>query len=80
MFNLPVFRDISRGYEKIPVPCVNAVDSEPCPNDYKYVPDSCVTSPMNIDKNITHLQVKQAIISLCGRKSVSAEHKEMHTI
>ncbi|XP_046723549.1 histone-lysine N-methyltransferase EHMT1 isoform X1 [Silurus meridionalis] len=49
-------RDISRGYEKVPVPCVNAVDSEPCPNDYKYVPDSCVTSPMNIDKNITHLQ------------------------
>ncbi|TSK72083.1 Histone-lysine N-methyltransferase EHMT1 [Bagarius yarrelli] len=49
-------RDISRGYEKVPVPCVNAVDSEPCPNDYKYVPDSCVTSPINIDKNITHLQ------------------------
>ncbi|XP_058271301.1 histone-lysine N-methyltransferase EHMT1 isoform X9 [Hemibagrus wyckioides] len=49
-------RDISRGYERVPVPCVNAVDSEPCPNDYKYVPDSCVTSPINIDKNITHLQ------------------------
>ncbi|XP_047017705.2 histone-lysine N-methyltransferase EHMT1 isoform X1 [Ictalurus punctatus] len=49
-------RDISRGYERVPVPCVNAVDNEPCPNDYKYVPDSCVTSPMNIDKNITHLQ------------------------
>ncbi|KAM9451489.1 histone-lysine N-methyltransferase EHMT1 isoform 1-T1 [Clarias gariepinus] len=49
-------RDISRGYEKVPVPCVNAVDSEPCPTDYKYVPDSCVTSPMDIDKNITHLQ------------------------
>ncbi|KAK3555456.1 hypothetical protein QTP86_016095 [Hemibagrus guttatus] len=49
-------RDISRGYERVPVPCVNAVDGEPCPNDYKYVPDSCVTSPINIDKNITHLQ------------------------
>ncbi|XP_051536391.1 histone-lysine N-methyltransferase EHMT1-like isoform X4 [Myxocyprinus asiaticus] len=49
-------RDIARGYEKVPVPCVNAVDSEPCPDNYKYVPDSCVTSPMNIDKNITHLQ------------------------
>ncbi|XP_052392849.1 histone-lysine N-methyltransferase EHMT1-like isoform X11 [Carassius gibelio] len=49
-------RDIARGYEKVPISCVNAVDSEPCPDNYKYVPDSCVTSPMNIDKNITHLQ------------------------
>ncbi|XP_066569342.1 histone-lysine N-methyltransferase EHMT1 isoform X2 [Amia ocellicauda] len=51
-----VNRDIARGYEKVPVPCVNGVDSEPCPDNYKYVPDNCVTSPMNIDKNITHLQ------------------------
>lgn len=57
--SLIVFRDIARGYEKVPVPCVNAVDSEPCPDNYKYVPDSCVTSPMNIDKNITHLQVNK---------------------
>uniref|UniRef100_A0A671QBE7 Histone-lysine N-methyltransferase EHMT1-like n=1 Tax=Sinocyclocheilus anshuiensis TaxID=1608454 RepID=A0A671QBE7_9TELE len=49
-------RDIARGYEKVPIPCVNALDSEPCPDNYKYVPESCVTSPMNIDKNITHLQ------------------------
>ncbi|XP_031433094.1 histone-lysine N-methyltransferase EHMT1 isoform X5 [Clupea harengus] len=49
-------RDIARGYECVPVPCVNAVDSEPCPDNYKYIPDNCVTSPMNIDKNITHLQ------------------------
>nr|XP_055036992.1 histone-lysine N-methyltransferase EHMT1 isoform X3 [Misgurnus anguillicaudatus] len=49
-------RDIARGYEKVPVPCVNGVDSEPYPDNYKYIPDSCVTSPMNIDKNITHLQ------------------------
>ncbi|KAA0719895.1 Histone-lysine N-methyltransferase EHMT1 [Triplophysa tibetana] len=49
-------RDIARGYEKVPVPCVNAVDSEPYPDNYKYIPNSCVTSPMNIDKNITHLQ------------------------
>ncbi|KAG9337338.1 hypothetical protein JZ751_028906 [Albula glossodonta] len=48
--------DIARGYERVPVPCVNGVDSEPCPDNYKYVPDNCVTSPMNIDKNITHLQ------------------------
>ncbi|XP_028827754.1 histone-lysine N-methyltransferase EHMT1 isoform X2 [Denticeps clupeoides] len=49
-------RDIARGYERVPVPCVNAVDSEPYPDNYKYVPHNCVTSPMNIDKNITHLQ------------------------
>lgn len=49
-------RDISRGYEAIPITCVNGVDSEPCPENFKYIPDSCVTSPMNIDKDITHLQ------------------------
>ncbi|XP_077162715.1 histone-lysine N-methyltransferase EHMT1 isoform X6 [Paroedura picta] len=49
-------RDISRGYERIPIPCVNSVDSEPCPSNYKYVSQNCVTSPMNIDRNITHLQ------------------------
>ncbi|XP_023647402.2 histone-lysine N-methyltransferase EHMT1-like [Paramormyrops kingsleyae] len=49
-------RDISRGYENVPIPCVNAVDSEPCPDNYRYMPDNCVTSPLTIDKNITHLQ------------------------
>ncbi|XP_055397691.1 histone-lysine N-methyltransferase EHMT1 isoform X6 [Bubalus kerabau] len=51
-----VSRDIARGYERIPIPCVNGVDSEPCPSNYKYVSQNCVTSPMNIDRNITHLQ------------------------
>ncbi|XP_059514520.1 histone-lysine N-methyltransferase EHMT1 isoform X5 [Myotis daubentonii] len=51
-----VSRDIARGYERIPIPCVNAVDGEPSPSNYKYVSQSCVTSPMNIDRNITHLQ------------------------
>ncbi|XP_069915849.1 histone-lysine N-methyltransferase EHMT1 isoform X4 [Oryctolagus cuniculus] len=51
-----VSRDIARGYERIPIPCVNAVDSEPCPSNYKYVSQNCVTSPMSIDRNITHLQ------------------------
>ncbi|XP_062930039.1 histone-lysine N-methyltransferase EHMT1-like isoform X5 [Mobula hypostoma] len=51
-----VSRDIGRGYEPVPIPCVNGVDDEPCPNDYKYVSQNCVTSPMNIDRNITHLQ------------------------
>ncbi|XP_034547913.1 histone-lysine N-methyltransferase EHMT1a isoform X2 [Notolabrus celidotus] len=49
-------RDISHGYEAVPITCVNGVDSEPCPENFKYIPDSCVTSPLNIDKDITHLQ------------------------
>ncbi|XP_067868772.1 histone-lysine N-methyltransferase EHMT1-like isoform X6 [Heterodontus francisci] len=48
--------DIGRGYEHVPIPCVNSVDDEPYPNDHKYVSQNCVTSPMNIDRNITHLQ------------------------
>ncbi|XP_062446889.1 histone-lysine N-methyltransferase EHMT1 isoform X8 [Rhea pennata] len=51
-----VSRDIARGYERIPIPCVNSVDCEPCPSNYKYVSQNCVTSPMDIDRNITHLQ------------------------
>ena len=50
--------DISRGYEAVPITCVNGVDREPCPDNFKYIPDNCVTSQMNIDKDITHLQVK----------------------
>ncbi|KAM9393101.1 histone-lysine N-methyltransferase EHMT1a isoform 2-T4 [Pholidichthys leucotaenia] len=49
-------RDISRGYEAIPITCVNGVDGEPCPETFKYIPDNCVTSPLDIDKDITHLQ------------------------
>uniref|UniRef100_I3JNL0 Euchromatic histone-lysine N-methyltransferase 1a n=1 Tax=Oreochromis niloticus TaxID=8128 RepID=I3JNL0_ORENI len=52
-------RDISRGYEAVPITCVNAVDSEPLPENFKYIPDSCVTSPLNIDKDITHLQCSE---------------------
>ncbi|KAK7173080.1 hypothetical protein R3I93_003033 [Phoxinus phoxinus] len=49
-------RDVSRGYEDVPVPCVNGVDLEPCPSNFKYVPENCFTSQVNIDENITHLQ------------------------
>uniref|UniRef100_A0A672GRL2 Histone-lysine N-methyltransferase EHMT1-like n=1 Tax=Salarias fasciatus TaxID=181472 RepID=A0A672GRL2_SALFA len=49
-------RDVSRGYESVPISCVNGVDGEPCPDNFKYIPDSCVTSPLNIDKDITRLQ------------------------
>ncbi|XP_061869853.1 histone-lysine N-methyltransferase EHMT1-like [Colius striatus] len=49
-------RDISRGYERVPIPCVNAVDSEPCPSDFKYIVKSCFTSAVAVDSNVTHLQ------------------------
>uniref|UniRef100_A0A3B4B7B1 Euchromatic histone-lysine N-methyltransferase 2 n=1 Tax=Periophthalmus magnuspinnatus TaxID=409849 RepID=A0A3B4B7B1_9GOBI len=49
-------RDIAQGYENVPIPCVNSVDDEGCPSDYKYVSENCETSAMNIDRNITHLQ------------------------
>lgn len=51
------FRDISRGYEAVPISCVNGVDNEPCPNNFKYIPDNCLSSSLNMDKDITHLQV-----------------------
>ncbi|KAG8505167.1 LOW QUALITY PROTEIN: Histone-lysine N-methyltransferase EHMT1, partial [Galemys pyrenaicus] len=68
--------DIARGYERTPIPCVNAVDSEPCPSNYKYVSQSCVTSPMGIDRNITHLQYCVCVDDcsssnyMCGQLSV----------
>nr|XP_020453080.1 histone-lysine N-methyltransferase EHMT2 isoform X2 [Monopterus albus] len=51
-----ICNDIAQGYENVPIPCVNAVDDEGCPSDYKYVSENCETSAMNIDRNITHLQ------------------------
>ncbi|XP_022063885.2 histone-lysine N-methyltransferase EHMT1 isoform X1 [Acanthochromis polyacanthus] len=68
--------DIALGQERVPIPCVNAVDSEPYPEDYKYIPENCVTSPMNIDRNITHLQYCickedcSASICMCGQLSL----------
>lgn len=56
-FNAFFFSDVAQGYENVPIPCVNAVDDEGCPSDYKYVSENCETSAMNIDRNITHLQV-----------------------
>ncbi|XP_068106377.1 histone-lysine N-methyltransferase EHMT2 isoform X2 [Hyperolius riggenbachi] len=51
-----VTRDIAHGYENFPIPCVNGVDEEFAPEDYKYVSENCETSAMSIDRNITHLQ------------------------
>lgn len=55
-------RDVSRGYEALPISCVNGADSEPCPDNFKYIPDSCVTSPLNLDRDITHLQVSLLLL------------------
>ncbi|XP_077352953.1 histone-lysine N-methyltransferase EHMT1 isoform X2 [Festucalex cinctus] len=68
--------DIALGQEKVPLPCVNAVDSEPYPDDYKYILENCVTSPMNIDRNITHLQYCvckddcSSSVCMCGQLSL----------
>ncbi|XP_072227571.1 histone-lysine N-methyltransferase EHMT1 isoform X2 [Leuresthes tenuis] len=68
--------DISLGQERVPIPCVNSVDSEPYPEDYKYISENCVTSPMNIDRNITHLQYCvckedcSSSICMCGQLSL----------
>uniref|UniRef100_A0A8D3EA62 Euchromatic histone-lysine N-methyltransferase 1b n=1 Tax=Scophthalmus maximus TaxID=52904 RepID=A0A8D3EA62_SCOMX len=68
--------DIALGQERVPIPCVNSVDSEPLPDNYKYIPENCVTSPMNIDRNITHLQYCvckedcSASICMCGQLSL----------
>lgn len=59
--------DIAQGYENVPIPCVNAVDDEGCPSDYKYVSENCETSAMNIDRNITHLQVRAVTCDGTGK-------------
>ncbi|XP_069775679.1 histone-lysine N-methyltransferase EHMT2-like isoform X3 [Narcine bancroftii] len=71
-----VSRDIARGYENVPIPCVNAVDEESAPEDYKYISENCETSTMNIDRNITHLQHCTCLDDcsssncLCGQLSI----------
>ncbi|XP_053132898.1 histone-lysine N-methyltransferase EHMT1-like [Hemicordylus capensis] len=30
-------RDISQGFEGVPIPCLNGVDQDPCPRDFHYV-------------------------------------------
>ncbi|XP_069370216.1 histone-lysine N-methyltransferase EHMT1 isoform X3 [Paralichthys olivaceus] len=68
--------DIALGQEGVPIPCVNSVDSETIPDNYKYISENCVTSPMNIDRNITHLQYCvckedcSASICMCGQLSL----------
>ena len=51
------FRDLSKGRENIPIPCVNAVDDEGMPQDYLYVTDNIETTSLNVNRVIGSLQV-----------------------
>ncbi|KAF3851717.1 hypothetical protein F7725_013489 [Dissostichus mawsoni] len=48
--------DARRGRDCRGERALSSVDSEPSPENFKYIPDSCVTSALNIDRDITHLQ------------------------
>ena len=50
-------RDISMGKESVPVPVVNGVDDENYPDDFLYVADNIETTPLNVNRVLTSLQV-----------------------
>ncbi|XP_051520544.1 histone-lysine N-methyltransferase EHMT2-like isoform X3 [Myxocyprinus asiaticus] len=78
--------DVAQGYENIPIPCVNGVDDEGCPSDYKYIAENCETSAMNIDRNITHLQHCSCTDDcsssncLCGQLSIRCWYDKDHRL
>ncbi|XP_066496942.1 histone-lysine N-methyltransferase EHMT1-like [Tiliqua scincoides] len=39
-------RDISRGFERVPIPCLNGVDSEPCPSNFLYITQDILSDSM----------------------------------
>uniref|UniRef100_A0AAY4E6X1 Euchromatic histone-lysine N-methyltransferase 2 n=1 Tax=Denticeps clupeoides TaxID=299321 RepID=A0AAY4E6X1_9TELE len=85
---LQINRKLRRGigYENVPIPCVNAVDDEGCPSDYKYISENCETSAMNIDRNITHLQHCSCLDDcsssncLCGQLSIRCWYDKDHRL
>lgn len=50
-----IHNDISKGKERNPIQCVNAVDDEEAPFDYYYVLANCETSQINFDRTTTTL-------------------------
>ncbi|KAG9335680.1 hypothetical protein JZ751_004332 [Albula glossodonta] len=78
--------DVAQGYENVPIPCVNGVDEEGCPSDYKYISENCETSAMNIDRNITHLQHCSCADDcsssncLCGQLSIRCWYDKDHRL
>lgn len=71
-----ICRVLARGYENVLIPCVNGVDREPCPEDYKYISENCEKSTINTDPSITHLQHCTCVNGcsssncLCGQLSI----------
>ena len=53
-----IFRDVSFGRETHPIPVVNAIDDEQYPKDFLYVMENVETSPMNVNRVVTSLQVR----------------------
>ena len=47
------------GREANPIPVVNDTDDENYPTDFQYVKENVETSPMNVNRVITSLQVRQ---------------------
>ncbi|KAJ6651826.1 hypothetical protein lerEdw1_016443 [Lerista edwardsae] len=41
-------RDISRGFERVPVPCLNGVDNEPCPSNFHYIAQDIISESLAI--------------------------------
>ncbi|KAL3872344.1 hypothetical protein ACJMK2_040274 [Sinanodonta woodiana] len=80
-------RDISKGRENIPIPCVNAVDEELVPQDFQYVTDNVETSQLNINRVLGSLQSCHckddcsSMFCACGRSSVRCWYdKDAHLI
>ncbi|XP_053380892.1 uncharacterized protein LOC123550294 isoform X2 [Mercenaria mercenaria] len=71
-----IHRDLSKGRENIPIPCVNGVDDEGEPKDYLYVVDNIETTCLNINRVIGSLQTCQckddcsSIYCACGKNSI----------
>ncbi|KAL4219441.1 Histone-lysine N-methyltransferase ehmt1 [Mactra antiquata] len=71
-----IHRDLSKGRENIPIPCVNGVDDEGEPRDYLYVTDNIETTCLNINRVIGSLQTCQcrddcsSIYCACGKNSI----------
>ncbi|XP_054849660.1 histone-lysine N-methyltransferase EHMT1-like [Eublepharis macularius] len=62
-------RDISRGFEQVPIPCFNGVDDEPCPSNFLYVTqnimsDSVAVSPAALGR-IQHCKCSEGCSMAC---------------
>ncbi|XP_052789200.1 uncharacterized protein LOC128223821 isoform X2 [Mya arenaria] len=69
-------RDLSKGRENIPIPCVNGVDDSGIPTDYLYVTDNIETMCLQVNRVIGSLQTCQckddcsSIYCACGKNSL----------